>query len=594
MALLLLVLLAVVAVLQYRWLGEVSTAERERLQASLRERSDELTTEIDRDLTRTFAAFQVSGAAVDADPIGALSAAVARAQADAETGELIKAIYLAEAGVPEGAVQRFDPAAKSLSAAAWPPELSALAARLATARHPGLPGVPAPGLLGESVDADAPALIVPLMSAGLRAGLPAGGEAGSNVLVRVDTPRSWRALVLWIDLDRWREEVLEPLVSSHFGDASTSDFAVSVVSRRTERSIYSTSSSELSPDSADQVSAFFALRPEDLQWERLIGQAASPADPSTGQRVSITIVKRGPADDADEVPQAPEAGGWTLLVQARRGSLEALVQRSRLRNLGVSAGVLGVLGASIGLLLLASARAERAARQQLAFVASVSHELRTPLAVIRSAGENLADGVVSGEQVAQYGQLVRNEGRRLSEMVDRVLGFAGISAGTLIGPLQPIDPAAAVVAAVNAQRPEADERGVALQLHMAVALPRIQGDAGALQSALQNGVGNAVKYGSQGSTVEIDVAATPRTVRVTVADRGIGIDASDLPHVFEPFFRGRRALESQVRGSGIGLSVVKTIVEAHGGEVRLAPRDGGGMLLTIELPALGLAQAQPA
>lgn len=121
---------------------------------------------------------------------------------------------------------------------------------------------------------------------------------------------------------------------------------------------------------------------------------------------------------------------------------------------------------------------------------------------------------------------------------------------------------------------------------MPVVVPRIKGDAGALQSALQNAVGNAVDGpGPEGSRA-IDVAATARTVRVTVADRGMGIDASDLPHVFEPFYRGRRAIESQVRGSGIGLSVVKQIVEAHGGEVQLAARDGGGVILTIELPAL--------
>ena len=583
MALLLLALLAVVAVLQYRWLGEVSTAERAQLQASVQARSAELTTEVDRDLTRTFAAFQLSSAAVDADPIGALSAAVERAEADADTGEAIRAIYLVEAGVPGGAVQRFDPAARSLTAAAWPRELSALAARLATARHPGLPGVPAPGLLGESVDADAPALIVPLVAARL----PLQDQAASNVLLRTTTPATWRAVIVWIDLDRWREEVLAPLVSSHFGDDAASEFAVSVVSRRTQQTIYSTSSSELSSDSADQVSTFFALRPEDLQWDRLIGQPASAGEASPGSRVSITIVRRGSRDvDSDELPHSGEAGGWTLLVQARRGSLEALVQRSRLRNLGVSAAVLGVLGASIGLLLLASARAERAARQQLEFVASVSHELRTPLAVIRSAGENLADGVVTGEQVAQYGALVRNEGRRLSEMVDRVLGFAGLSAGTLIGALQPIDPSEPVGAAVAAVRPDADERGIRIDLHVAPMLPRVAGDAGALQSAVQNVVGNAVKYSAPGSVVDVDLVATARTVRITVDDGGMGIDATDLPHVFEPFFRGRRAVDSQVRGSGIGLSVVKKIVEAHQGEVRLVAREGGGVRASIELPAL--------
>lgn len=581
-ALLLLALLAVVAVLQYRWLGEVSLAEEERLRTSLQARSTELTTEVDRDLTRAFGSFQVGSAALDTDPIGTLSAAAERARDEAETGSAIKGIYLVDAGVPGGTVQRFDPVARTLVAASWPDPLAALGARLAMARHPGLPGVPAPGLLGESVDADVPALIVPVATARL----PVDGRDG-NLMVRVEAPAQWRAVVVWIDLDTWREEVLQPLVSEHFGDGMTSEFAVSVLSRRTEQTIFSTASTELSVVSADQVTDFFALRPEDLQWEKSLGQTAG--GPATEQRMSITIVRRGAGSD-DEMPHAPGAGGWTLLVQARRGSLEAVVRRSRLRNLGVSAGVLGVLGASIGLLLLASSRAERAARQQLEFVASVSHELRTPLAVIRSAGENLADGVVTGEQVAQYGELVRDEGRRLSEMVDRVLGFAGLSAGTLIGARQPVDPAVPVLAAAGALRADAEARGLRLQVHASAGGPRVRGDVGALQSALQNAIGNAVKYGAPGTAVEVDLVATPRTVRLTVADRGLGIDASDLPHVFEPFFRGRRAIDSQVRGSGIGLSLVKKIVDAHDGEVQLTLREGGGVLLTIELPALPHAE----
>lgn len=191
-ALLLLALLAVVAVLQYRWLGEVSAAEGERLRASLRTRSDEVTTEVDRDLTRTFAAFQLSGAALDADPIGALSAAAERAGERSETGNVINAIYLVEAGVPGGTVRRFDPAARTLEAAVWPGALAALGARLATAQHPGLPGVPTPGLLGDPVDADAPALIVPVVTARL----PLEREAGGNVIVRVTRPAMWRAVVV--------------------------------------------------------------------------------------------------------------------------------------------------------------------------------------------------------------------------------------------------------------------------------------------------------------------------------------------------------------------------------------------------------------
>src|SRR4029079_10880510 len=118
---------------------------------------------------------------------------------------------------------------------------------------------------------------------------------------------------------------------------------------------------------------------------------------------------------------------WRLLVQHPSGSLEAAVNAARRRNLVISSSILSVLGASIGLLVLSTRRAQELARQQMEFVAAVSHELRTPLAVIRSAGENLADGVVRDDaQIRKYGDLVRTEGRRLTERVEQILEFSGI------------------------------------------------------------------------------------------------------------------------------------------------------------------------
>jgi len=84
--------------------------------------------------------------------------------------------------------------------------------------------------------------------------------------------------------------------------------------------------------------------------------------------------------------------------------------------------------------------------------------------------------------------------------------------------------------------------------------------------------------------VDVRAEAAGRCVRVTIVDRGIGIDAADLPHIFEPFFRGRRASEAQIRGTGIGLSVVQHVVRAHHGAVRVQSRPGGGTTVTVELP----------
>ena len=117
-------------------------------------------------------------------------------------------------------------------------------------------------------------------------------------------------------------------------------------------------------------------------------------------------------------------GRWQLLIKHRAGSLEAAVTEARRRNLVISFGILLLLAASVGTIIISTGRAQKLARQQVEFVAGVSHELRTPLAVICSAGENLADGVVEAPaQVSQYGALIRNEGRRLTKMVEQGLGL---------------------------------------------------------------------------------------------------------------------------------------------------------------------------
>src|SRR6185437_9758188 len=144
---------------------------------------------------------------------------------------------------------------------------------------------------------------------------------------------------------------------------------------------------------------------------------------------------------------------WRLLVQHPSGSLEAAVNSARRRNLIISSSILSMLGASIGLLVLSTRRAQELARQQMEFVAAVSHELRTPLAVIRSAGENLADGVVKDDtENHKYVVLIRSEGRRLTEMVEQILEFAGIQSGQRGFALRPVPVAPMLEDVVDSSR----------------------------------------------------------------------------------------------------------------------------------------------
>jgi signal transduction histidine kinase len=224
------------------------------------------------------------------------------------------------------------------------------------------------------------------------------------------------------------------------------------------------------------------------------------------------------------------------------------------------------------------------------FVAGVSHELRTPIAVIKSAAENLSQGVVgSPERVKRYGEAIGAEARRLGEMVEHVIQYSGLESGRGIGAHAPVSAAGIVAEAIGEARPVIAAAGVRVEQTIADDLPPVVGDAVALRSAIQNLIANAVKYGGEDRWVGVRVESTGTAKRgdvsITIEDHGAGIPAEDLPHIFEPFYRGADAISRQVHGNGLGLSIVKRIVAAHGGRLSVTTRQGGGSAFTIVLPA---------
>jgi signal transduction histidine kinase len=282
-----------------------------------------------------------------------------------------------------------------------------------------------------------------------------------------------------------------------------------------------------------------------------------------------------------------DSEAWRLVVKHRNGSLEEAVTAIRRRNLGVSLGILALLAATAGMMVVTTQRAQRLARQQIEFVAGVTHELNTPLTAIRSAGQNLADGVVADPvQVRRYGTLIEGEGRRLSNMVGQALEFAGIQSGRRVYHLQPVEPGEVVEGALKDCRWLLQEKRVEVEKDAEPGLPAVLVDASALRHAVANLVENAVKYGGRARWVGIRVRREPSgQVGITVSDRGAGIRKEDLRHLFEPFFRSREAATGGIPGSGLGLSLVRHIAEAHGGRVVVKTEEGKGSAFTILLPA---------
>jgi signal transduction histidine kinase len=274
------------------------------------------------------------------------------------------------------------------------------------------------------------------------------------------------------------------------------------------------------------------------------------------------------------------------------------VAGARTRNFVLSSGILALLAAAIGLIVVSARRADRLARQQLEFVAAVSHELRTPVSVIGAAAGNLADGVV-GEpaRVKKYGETIRGEARRLAETVERVLQLAGIAAGRASASRVAISIPTLVDDAIDASRAEIERAGATIEVSVAPELrnqptdpggvQQVIGDGAALRSAIQNLISNAIKYGGSQPWVRVSAKpAGPRVTRIVVEDRGLGIAAEDRKHVFEPFYRGREAVSRQIQGSGLGLHLVRRIVEAHGGSVSVQSEPNHGSTFTVELPTV--------
>jgi signal transduction histidine kinase len=197
-------------------------------------------------------------------------------------------------------------------------------------------------------------------------------------------------------------------------------------------------------------------------------------------------------------------GGWQLIVKHRKGSVEAAVASLRRRNLTVSFGTLLVLALTMALVIITTHRARRLAQLQMEFVAGVSHELRTPLAVISSAAENIADGVVINEQqLARYGSVIRNQARHLTGLVEQVLLFASTLRAGQHNTLRPLDISELIDSAIESTEAQIKSAGVTVEREIQPGMPLINGDFAALSQCLQNLITNAIKYGGDNRWIGI-------------------------------------------------------------------------------------------
>jgi signal transduction histidine kinase len=552
---------SVLAVYQYRWTGEISRTEQTRLRNSLATSVRNFDQEFSYDFQQLCESFELDP---ETDP-SAIESRAARQEAawtrTSSHAEFVKALYIWRTGSSNSSsLESFDPADKRFQDGEWPAELESLH-RYLTVRGESLSSVTDdrgaiyyPWTFFQG----ATALFRPIFQIA-----PSGRDSSPGV-------HAVGFLIVALNREYLEREYIPELVDRYFGATGQRSFAVSV---RTAKEPYQTmylsdANSPILTSSTDAAVNLF-----DLVGEESRRRGHPPL-------------------------QASVAGEqWQLVAQHPSGSLEEAVASWRRRNLAISLGLLAILAGSMALIFSGARRSKALARMQMEFVAGVSHELCTPLAVINTAAENLADGVVeNSKQMQEYGGLIRGQGRRLERLVDEVLLFTAGRFGLSGYELEAVEVAPIVSQSLFTSEATLQDAGFTIAKEIDEKLPPIVADSSAVITCIENVVSNAMKYSNSSKWIAIrayesTVDSKPE-VRISVEDKGIGISSADLAHICEPFYRVQSVRDNQIRGVGLGLYLVKRMMEDMGGRVSVTSEVGRGTIVVLHFPVADFADAR--
>jgi len=576
--------------LQYKWIGDVSVAERERMRNTLRGSLQRLSRDFNSELIGAAAALvpPLRPGRTPEDLVG-YPERFQRWRPSARHPRLFRRLAVARRAGEDLTFFEIQHETGEMRPGAWPAEWLELRKELSEG------GIPMPRRpFSSHWSGDALLIVVPASNPfepgpppgpSPMPGPPPGEERPPNAERRPppDGPRrefripvrEW--LLLQVDPEVIRAALLPELLARHLGEGAASEWEVEVTSRDHPRELIFAADGRTAPRLSDASDARTALF--DVGFDQVLRRSFGEGGRGPGMR-------ERPGDF-----QAPDRGRWWITVRHRAGSLEAVVGQVRTRNLALSGFILALMLASAGLLILFTGRAQRLAELQMTFVAGVSHELRTPLSVIRTASHNLQSGVVTTpQQVKRYGALIEEESERLTSIVEGVLRFASMQSGKAVHARVAVEAEGVIGAAVKAMRVLAERSGCVVEVNVEPGLPPLLGDPVALEHVLQNLISNAVKYGGEGAWVGIRAARVENHVELSVSDRGPGIPAAELPQVFDAFYRGRTALENQIHGTGLGLSIVHGIVKALQGTIDVRSAPGEGTTVAVRLPIISAEQ----
>lgn len=312
----------------------------------------------------------------------------------------------------------------------------------------------------------------------------------------------------------------------------------------------------------------------------------------------------GKTDTLDTLTTLGEIGNVTLIERpARVVTILSVVRsalRARLRQYEVRDHLDALARAERereGLLASEQAArldAERNSRLKDEFLATISHELRTPLTAIIGWTNLLRRGLPDPAVAAQALEVIERNGQAQLHLIEDLLDVSRIISGKLALDVRPLDLASVINASLDAARPAAEAKGIELRAAVDPAAGEVAGDADRLQQIVWNLVNNAVKFTPAGGRVEVSVVRAREGVEIAVADTGAGIEPEFLPYVFERFRQADAATTRAFGGLGLGLAIVRQLVELHGGTVAVdSAGTGKGATFTVRLPPSSMPAPAP-
>jgi signal transduction histidine kinase len=549
---LLAILCTVLAALQYRWTAQVAAGEQLRLKSNLDSRLELLRRSFNDRIDSACLAFVPSSSDFARQSAEDAYLEKYRSQHKAQQ-DIVESIALA---VPQGDdLLLFVPDADGhhFVETAWPSDWTATHDELFARANGGHPGASRPQ--------------IPTLRTVPHFGREEEGRLGRTVAREQD----W--LILKLNDAYIARTLIPEMLNAYLSVSGKLDYDAQVVVNQIPFApLYESQSRAASRNVwiPDASVALLEMNPPTMAFSNVQRATASPPSPPLPTRAS---------------------GLWLLRVHPHAGSLEAIVAGARRRNIALSVGLLLLILATVASLVRSSRRERQMAELQMNFVEGVSHELRTPLTVIRTAAFNLRGNLAQRpEQVARYGALIQTESEKLTALVEQVLRYGSARFGRVIAKRSPVAIDALIESSLHSSRLGPQSANLNIEKKIARDLPLVLADLEALEHVLQNLFENAVKYGTESSNwIGIFAARAPANgepaVEIRVADHGPGIPQEEREHIFDSFYRGRRAMQDQIHGTGLGLTLAKKIMEAHGGTIAVKSDPSEGTEFIIRIPA---------